>query len=158
MRATSPPGTTVGMRNRTTLLTATAVALLATGSAGAATASARSFDLTTAKGANGGQAHGYGSVAFVAPRKVAIRGRINDMCPKDGYGAYIEFKVNFRGGGYATVVRKDTTTCKTAHGVGYSLTQAFPKRVASVGVTVIELDQKSGGVVPGDAARVLLKR
>lgn len=147
-------------KTRTLLTSAATAAALAAGGTTAATASAaKAFDLTTAKGANGGRAHGYGSVSFLAPRRIGVSGRINDMCPKDGYGAYIEFKVNFAGGGYATVVKKDTSKCDTnPHGVAYSFTKAFPRRVVSVGVTVIELDQQPGGLVPGDAARVLLRR
>lgn len=137
--------------------TAVAAALGLAGTAGAATASAKSFDLTTAKGANGGQAHGYGSVRFTAPKTVKVSGHVNDLCPKDGYGAYIEFKVNFVGGGYGTTVRKDTNTCKHA-AVGFDFTKSFSRKVASVGVTVIELDNVNGSFRVGDAARVLLAR
>lgn len=142
-----------------TLLTTTAVAaaLGLAGTAGAASASAKAFDLTTAKGANGGQAHGYGSVRFTAPKTVRLSGHINDLCPKDGFGAYIEFKVNFVGGGYGTTVRKDTQTCKNP-AVAFDFTKRFARKVKSVGVTVIELDSVNGSFRVGDAARVLLSR
>ncbi|WP_354698308.1 hypothetical protein DSM112329_03980 [Paraconexibacter sp. AEG42_29] len=145
---------------RTAIATAALVAAVAAaaGTTGAAAAGGKPFDLTTAKGGNGGQAHGYGKIAFSGPKKVKVTGRINDMCPGDGYGAYIEFKVNFVGGGYGTTVRSDEKKCKARNGVGYSFTKSFPRKVKSVGVTVIELDRATGGTRVGDAARVLVRR
>ncbi len=140
------------------VLGAAALAGAATGASPATAAGGKAFDLTTAAGANGGRAHGYGTVTFLAPKRVRISGRINDMCPKDGYGAYIEFKVNFVGGGYGTTVRSDQTKCDTAHGVGYRFTSSFPRKVKSVGVTVIEIDQTANGPRYGDAARKLIRR
>jgi hypothetical protein len=149
------------MRTSTRARTATAALIAATvaaGSTGAAAAGAKSFDLTTAKGANKGQAHGYGDITFTGPKKVKITGRINDICPKDGFGAYVEFKVNFVGGGYGTTVRSDTTKCGTAHGVAFNAGGSFPRKIKSVGVTVIEIDNTSSGQVFGDAARKLIGR
>jgi hypothetical protein len=145
---------------RRTCMTALAASLVALGASGTAAgaAQAKAFDLWTGTAITPGKAHGYGSVSFIAARKVRVAGHINDICPADGYGAYIEFKVNFVGGGYATTVRKDTAKCGGAAKAFRFTTPRFPRRVKSVGVTVIELDNQPGGVVPGDAARKLLTR
>jgi hypothetical protein len=147
--------------SRTLTAAALGATLLAGGAIGTGSATAaggKAFDLYTAAGANHGRAHGYGKISFVAPKSVKISGRINDLCPGDGFGSYIEFKVNFVGGGYGTTVRSDRTKCSTAHGVGYSFTSSFPRKVKSVGITVIEIDQTSRGPVYGDAARKLINR
>ena len=139
--------------------TACALAVGALAAAAPATASAaKGFDLTTGKSITPGQAHGYGSVAFIAPQRVKVAGHINDICPKDGYGAYIEFKMNFVGGGYATRVISDQRKCQAKAKAFSFTTPKFGHKIKSVGVTVIELDQQPGGVVPGDAARKLIKR
>ncbi len=87
----------------------------------------------------------------------ADRRRINDICPADGYGAYIEFKVNFVGGGYGRTVRQDTATCGGAAKRFSFKTPKTKHKIKSVGVTVIELDNQNGVLTPGDAARKLLK-
>jgi hypothetical protein len=136
-----------------------ALAAGALAAAAPATASAaKGFDLTTGTSATPGQARGVGTVAFVSSQRVKIRGSINDICPKDGYGAYIEFKINFAGGGYATRVISDQRKCAAKPKPFAFTTPKFGHRVKSVGVTVIELDQQPGGAVPGDAARKLVKR
>ena len=143
--------------------TALVLAASALGGAGVAavpaTASAaKRFDLTTGTSATPGKARGAGSVGFVGTQQVTIRGSINDICPKDGYGAYIEFKINFKGGGYATRVISDQRKCAEKPKSFSFTTPKFGHRVKSVGVTVIELDQQPGGAVPGDAARKLIRR
>ena len=118
----------------------------------------KSFNLTTGTAATKGKARGVGTVDFIGPQRVKIAGRVNDICPGDGYGAYIEFKLNFKGGGYATRVISDQRKCEASAKTFSFTTPKFGKRVKSVGVTVIELDQQPGGAVPGDAARKLIKR
>lgn len=119
---------------------------------------AKGFDLTTSTAATPGQARGVGTVDFLGPQRVHVKGTINDICPKDGYGAYIEFKMNFKGGGYATRVISDQRKCKASPKGFDFTTPKFGHRVVSVGVTVIEIDQRPGGDVPGDAARKLITR
>jgi hypothetical protein len=144
-------------RSRLTALAACALALAASGTVAEA-AQAKAFDLWTSTSLTPGRAHGYGQVTFITNRRVRVSGHINDICPADGYGAYVELKVNFVGGGYATTVRSDTATCGGG-AKGYRFTTPrFPRRVKSVGVTVIELDNDNGQITPGDAARKLLRR
>jgi hypothetical protein len=156
-------GMTGGMSFRVPMKKSTSVALVA-GALGvavvptSAVAAAKGFDLTAGTAATKGNARGVGTVDFLGPQKVRVQGTINDICPKDGYGAYIEFKFNFKGGGYATRVISDQRKCKAAPKHFAFTTPKFGHRVMNVGVTVIELDQTSGGSVPGDAARVLISR
>jgi hypothetical protein len=145
-----------------TTRTITAIALAAGAlavTAGPASAGAtKHFDLTTGTAQTPGKARGVGNVTFLGPQRLKIAGRVNDICPADGYGAYIEFKLNFRGGGYATRVISDQRKCEAKPKTFSFTTPKFGHRVKSVGVTVIELDQQSGGAIPGDAARKLIKR
>jgi hypothetical protein len=154
------------MRSLTSATRKTAALALAAGALGAGAIAAapatagptKGFKLTTGTSATPGKAKGVGTVEFLGPQRVKIAGRVNDICPGDGYGAYIEFKLNFKGGGYATRVISDQRKCKAAAKTFSFTTPKFGKRVKSVGVTVIELDQQSGGAVPGDAARKLITR
>lgn len=144
---------------RTALVSA--VSVLALG-AGAQAASAASFDLLTGTQLTSGRAHGWGTLTFPNAKTVKFSGKLNDQCSAarkgDGYGAYLEFRVDFAGGGQATKVYSDERTCKAA-AKGVAFTTRFPKKVKSVGVTVIELDRLPGGQVrAGDAARKLIAR
>lgn len=130
--------------------------------AGAQAASAASFDLLTGTQITSGRAHGWGSLTFPNARTVRFSGKLNDQCAAgrkgDGYGAYMEFRVNFAGGGYATKTYSDERTCKAA-AKGVAFATKFPKKVKSVGVTVIELDRVAGGGFrAGDAAQKLIAR
>ncbi len=141
------------MRNRNQWACA-AIAVLAS-AAFADAAQAASYNLTAGAQVTKGKAHAKGTVTFPAAKRVKVSGTVNDICPADGYGAYIEFKVNFVGGGYATSVYRDTDKCK-AKANKYAFNRAFPKRVKSVGVTLIEIDADTDKV--GDAARKLIRR
>jgi len=123
-----------------------------------AVAAVKGFDLTAGTTATPGNARGVGTVNFLGPQRVAVKGTINDICPKDGYGAYVEFKFNFKGGGYATRVVSDQRKCKAKPKAFAFTTPKFGHRVVSVGVTVIEIDQAAGGDRIGDAARQLVTR
>ena len=113
------------------------------------------YNLNAGTAATKGKANAKGSVTFPSAKKFKVTGTVRDICPKDGYGAYIEFKVNFAGGGYATDVRKDTTGCKDA-ATKYTVAHTFKRKIVSVGVTLIEIDADTDAV--GDAARKLIKR
>lgn len=123
--------------------------------ASADAAQAASYNLNTGTQVTKGKANAKGTVTFPGPKRVKVSGTVNDICPKDGYGAYIEFKVNFVGGGYATSTYKDTDKCK-AKANHYAFNRAFPKRVKSVGVTLIEIDADTNSI--GDAAQKLIRR
>lgn len=140
---------------RAALLTSTGFIAVSGAAFAAPAAHAKSFSLSVGTSVTKGKASASGSVTFPTAKKVVVRGKVRDICPKDGYGAYIEFKVNFVGGGYGTNVRKDTTGCGDG-AVSYSFTKRFARKVRSVGVTLIEIDADSGAV--GDAARKLITR
>lgn len=144
-------------RSRTTTALALGVATLAL-TTGAQAASAKGFDLVAGTAVTPGSARAAGSVTFPGAKVVKMTGKLNDRCPKDGYGAYIEFKVNFVGGGYGTKTFSDTRTCGAA-AKSIAFKKTFPRKIKSVGVTVIELDQLGGGQVrAGDAARTVIRR
>lgn len=143
--------------NTTARLTTIALSSAALLASSAGIAEAKGFDLWTSTAATKGRAHGYGSLTFPNAKTVKVNGKINDICPADGFGAYIEFKVNFSGGGYGVKRYADRQTCKKG-AVPFAFTQAFTKKVKSVGVTVIELDDKGGTMRVGDAKRTLIVR
>jgi hypothetical protein len=63
-------------------------------------ANAHLFDITTAHqnstpNKTKGSAHAYGSVEFDRRESALVQGRVNDLCPKDGNGAYLEMYVTF---------------------------------------------------------------
>ena len=132
-------------------MTATAASFLMI----AGTAEAKGFSLTTGTTYTKGKAHAAGNVTFPTAKKFHVTGTVDDLCPKDGYGAYIEFKINFVGGGYATTTRKDTSTCKGA-AKHYNFGRGFSHKIKSVGVTLIEIDADTNKI--GDAARKLITR
>lgn len=92
-------------------------------------ANARLFDLTTNNDSSAktkGSAHAYGSVEFDRRETALIQGHINDLCPKDGNGAYLEIHLTFGPKGSVAgqhqdggVVR-DLSTCKE-NGVDFKL-------------------------------------
>jgi hypothetical protein len=102
------------------------VAAAALSGAGAASASAdvqRPFDLYTSHVKTRGQAHVWGSVTyFNRGRTVQISGKINDVCPDDGYGAYVNFEI-YVGGSYpwdTIASAKDVRGCKAGGFVEFS--------------------------------------
>jgi hypothetical protein len=64
----------------------------------------RSFDVRSAVGLppHVGQGHAWGTLSWRNTTKVVITGRINDICPPDRYGAYLEYRAHFMQDGYAT--------------------------------------------------------
>ncbi len=143
-----------GVTRRVSLVTGVAVAGLCS-AAFAGPASAKPYNLTVGTSATPGKANAKGSVTFPSAKQFKVTGTVRDICPADGYGAYIEFRVNFAGGGYGTNIRKDTTGCKDG-ATKYSLGRKFSRKIVSVGVTLIEIDADTDTL--GDAARKLIKR
>lgn len=81
----------------------------------------RPFDIYTSATKTEGRAHVYGTVTFLDNGGVRVKGKINDNCPEDGYGAYVYFSGNRVGtddlwqGGF-----KDLRGCKKADAVPFS--------------------------------------
>src|SRR6476620_9418676 len=81
------------MKNQKTVAALTTAAFLVL----AGSAQAKGYDLTTGTAVTKGNANAAGTVTFPTAKSFHVKGTGNDICPKDGYGAYIEFKINFVG-------------------------------------------------------------
>ena len=104
-----------------TLTTVTAAACLLLAAAPAADAAAtRSFDFRTSTGIHGGQAHAWGNATFRSGGRATITGRLNDVCPQDGLGAYLDVWVFFRGDAVDRFYAKDIQGCSDPDGVAFS--------------------------------------
>jgi hypothetical protein len=103
-------------------LTAVTLGLIAVGAA-PASAETRRFDVWTATSYTPGRAHAYGSVEF-SGSAATVRGRLNDVCPKDGHGAYLRVTFVLGNGDTRQLSAKDTTGCSNADGVDITLHQA----------------------------------
>ena len=53
-----------------------------------------------------------GTVQFVTTSQVSIRGTIDDVCPQDGYGAYLRVRYIYRSGPLAEGIVTDRRKCK----------------------------------------------
>ncbi len=76
---------------RWALATAALAMALVCGASFADTARAAPFDISTGTTATKGSARTWGHVTFLSRKSVRIRGRINDICPADGYSANVQF-------------------------------------------------------------------
>ena len=102
----------------------------------------RPYDLYTSKVQTAGQAHVYGNVRFLSNGNVAITGNLNDVCPEDGYGAYVYFTNYIENGNYYT--DQDTRGCKVAASIPFSVTytrKSYEARIDEVHVLLREYDQ-----------------
>ena len=96
---------------------------------------ANSFDARSPWGSlpHNGQAHVWGTVTWHNATKAVISGRINDLCPGDGYGAYLKVHVEFVNGG-ANIdpeARSDDAGCRDegSNGVAFSpVTRTYANR------------------------------
>ena len=96
--------------------------LIAAG-AGSASAATRKFDVWTAADYTPGRAHTYGVVDFQFGNEVTVRGRLNDVCPGDGHGAYLRVTFVLDNGTTRVLSTKDVTGCRNEDGVDFALTQ-----------------------------------
>ncbi|WP_205695462.1 hypothetical protein [Conexibacter sp. SYSU D00693] len=135
---------------RTTL--AAALAAAAAGGLTAAPAHAalpKPFDLFSGKSATPGDAHAYGTVTFARRGQALVQGTLNDLCPADGHGAYLEVWVTFNGNGRFHTVRtlRDRSRCE---GAGKTFRFWTPKkgnrRVTGVHFRVRECDKTAAGL------------
>ncbi len=107
---------------RPLIVVAIALGLVATG-ASPASAATRQFDVWTEDSLTAGRAHTYGTVEWFSSSIVTVRGRLNDVCPKDGHGAYLRVTFVLANGATRRHVRKDTTGCTNADGVDFVVHQ-----------------------------------
>ncbi len=104
----------------------------------------RSFDFRTPDFVNEGTAHTWGLASFKSARRVVLTGRLNDECPKDGYGAYLTIRVNLSGGGIESNSRfynvKDVGGCKDKDGVKYEFNLRYDERIMNMSLQLNECD------------------
>ncbi len=104
----------------------------------------RSFDFRTPKWTNEGTAHTWGMASFHSAKRVVVTGRINDECPADGYGAYLDVVVNQEGGIRSLYTAKDAGGCKDKDGNAYSFDVASGRKILSLTLRLKECDTSSG--------------
>jgi hypothetical protein len=132
-----------------TLTVAGAVAALCAPAAQAAPVT-RSFDFRTASGFTDGFAHAYGNLTFTTRNKATLTGRLNDNCPEDGLGAYLDVTVFYGSGGQDVYHAKDAQGCKDKDGVAYSFTFASAQGISSVRLILREKDVNGSKVGDDD--------
>jgi len=115
---------------------------------GAHAASNRSFDFKTPVFVNDGTAHTSGLASFKSAKRVVLTGRINDLCPQDGYGAYLDVTAHLEGT-YSSIryTAKDAGGCGDKDGVAYSFDIQSGRKITSLLLRLYECDQ--GGVCGG---------
>ena len=120
----------------------------------------RSFDFRTPDFVNEGTAHTWGLASFKSKRRVVLTGRLNDECPKDGYGAYLDIWVYLSGGGMEGNSRlyraKDVGGCKDKDGIKYEFNLRFDEQITSLGLVLNECDGGpcSGGYGNSKSVRI----
>ena len=138
------------------LVIAVAVGLRAP-SASADTDTPRPFDLRVGTQLTPGKARTNGTATFHSAQRnrVTIRGLVNDLCPKDGYGATLTFTVYFRDGTHTGNGAFDDAGCRAA-GKRFAWTSPVSRsRVARVELVLYEHDQETMQI--GDLRRRTLR-
>jgi hypothetical protein len=102
----------------------------------------RSFDFRTPVFVNDGRAHTWGLASFKSARRVVLTGRLNDECPADGYGAYLDVTAYQEGGGLnLRYTAKDIGGCKDKDGIAYSFDiRSSTRKITSLSLKLYECD------------------
>ncbi len=117
-----------------------ALGLLLAAAPAAQAAANRSFDFRTPVWTNDGTAHTWGMASFRSAKRVVLTGRINDECPADGYGAYLDVIVNHEGGIRTQYTAKDAGGCKDKDGNAYSFDVGGGRKILSLTLRLKECD------------------
>jgi hypothetical protein len=142
------------MNMHRSLLTLAATGALLAAAPAADAAVTRTFDFRTGTSITEGHAHAWGHVTFQG-RRVSVTGRLNDVCPGDGLGAYLDALVYVRGSGAVTSAAfKDVGKCGDPNGVAISLDYGGARAVTAVKLILRERDQQ--GQRWGDGSRTLV--
>jgi len=130
-----------------TLVSLIAAGALLVAAPGAHAAANRSFDFKTPVFVNDGTAHTNGLASFKSAKRVVLTGRVNDLCPQDGYGAYLDVTANR--GSYSPLryTARDVGGCKDKDGVAYSFDIQSGVDISSLRLKLYECDQ--GGTCGG---------
>jgi hypothetical protein len=112
-------------------------------------ADARPFDLYSGTEHSKGNSHAYGTVEFDRRGTAFIQGWINDICPKDGHGAYLEIwatygpKGSISGRFQPVWTVKDTTGCtEPGHKFALRTRTRGKKRINGVHFRLRECDYR----------------
>jgi hypothetical protein len=128
------------------LSAATAVVLASLGF-GASVASANvtaHFNLLAGTEHTPGKARAVGAISYLGPKKFDISGRIDDICPKDGYGAYLYVEATFADGSQKLMrIKKDARDCDARGTVPFSVTRTLGRKITMLNVTVQEEDRSN---------------
>ena len=120
----------------------------------ASPAKAKPYNLNVGTAATKGKANAKGTVTFPAPKRFKVTGTINDLCPKDGYGAYIEFKSTSPAAATRTTSARTRPAARTRRPATRSRTlQALGQERRRD----VDRDRRGHRAI-GDAARKLIKR
>ncbi len=112
------------------------------------------FNLRTGKSVTEGHAHGWGHVTFHSARRVTGEVTIDDVCPADGLGAYIDVQLYFRNGTWEVYNGWDKQKCDTVGGPDHFTFDWRGNRVLNyVGIFVSERD--ADGTKEGDPRRTV---
>jgi hypothetical protein len=114
--------------------------LLAVAAPAANAAANRDFDFRVPTWTNEGTAHTWGMASFKSGKRVVLTGRVNDECPQDGYGAYLDVSVNLENSPALQYHAKDAGGCKDKDGVAYSFDVAAARKILSVSLRLKECD------------------
>jgi hypothetical protein len=127
-----------------TALTTAALASLGLG-AGAASANVSAhFNLTAGTEHTPGKARAVGAISYLGPKKFDISGRIDDICPKDGYGAYLYVEATFADGSRKLMrIKKDARDCDARGTVPFSVTRTLGREIKMLNITVQEEDRSN---------------
>jgi hypothetical protein len=141
---------TIGTRRapRVPLVAAAAIALLV-GTTTSASA-APDFSITTGTVFTDGKAHTQGTIVWRSQRRATVDGRVRDICPTDGYGAYIEVNPIFANGRFGALKRRgDTNGCGPNATSIAAMTFNTERRIHALFVCAVEIDM-NGGPTYGD--------
>ena len=101
----------------------------------------RSFDFRTPVFVNEGRAHTWGLASFKSARRVVLTGRLNDECPGDGFGAYLDVTAYQEGSGLdLRYTAKDVGGCKDKDGIAYSFDIRSAHKITSLSLRLYECD------------------
>jgi hypothetical protein len=133
------------MKMYRTLMALTVAGLLFAAAPASAAPVTRSFDIRTTPGVHGGEAHTWGTARFGGGGAI-LNGRLNDVCPKDGLGAYLDIYFYFANGGSRHYREKDIGGCTDPNGIAYSYNVNGHAPVRSIRLILREEDANGNKV------------
>ncbi|HEX6026559.1 MAG TPA: hypothetical protein VFZ00_31470 [Solirubrobacter sp.] len=96
---------------------------------------------TSGESSTRGYARARGDLTWYSRRKFIISGRINDICPRDGRGAFLFIEINYRDGDRSNHYprrARDMGGCRDRNGEAFSITYRRHRRITYVGIWACE--------------------